>query len=124
MKTTNSPRKGAITLFLSLFSILGFGQDSTQTESLDLFNLSLEDLLNIDVEDAPFRLYGFLNSNVEKVFNEPSIDGSGNTTTASAPMEWTPVKAYHLYAFADLNDRISILFNLAGSSSGMEVRNA
>ena len=94
------------------------------TEDIDLFDLSLEELLNIKVYDDRFRLYGFINANVEKVFNVPSVNGEGESVTQSEPLAWSPVQNFHLYGSGNLTSNIGVFFNLAYNDGGIEVREA
>lgn len=102
-------------------------EDSTLflEDDLEIFDLSLEELLGVEItEENKFSLYGFVNANVEKVYSEPSIDASGNTVTENAPMEWAPIKGFHIYGSGDLSKKISILFNIAAPDGEFELRNA
>ncbi len=73
--------KTILILSLALTTSFSFAQSdtvvTTDDDVLDLFDLSLEELLNVDVSaNNKFALYGFINSNVERVYAEPSIDGT------------------------------------------------
>ena len=94
------------------------------TEDEDLFDMTLEDMLDLEIYDIGFNLYGYINSNVEKIFDFPSVDELGNTVKSDAPIVWDPVRAFHIYGSGNLSDRISVLFNLASVSGDIEVRNA
>jgi hypothetical protein len=98
--------------------------DTTQTVTNDLFDLSLEELLKIDMVDKNFYLYGYINSNLQKTFNYPSIGPSGETQTASDPYEWDPVRNFHIYGKGNFTGKISYLFNLARNNDFLEIRNA
>jgi hypothetical protein len=98
--------------------------DSTYTASDDLFDLSLEQLLKIDVVDKNFFLYGYINSNLEKTFGYPSLSNDGSVNTAADPYEWDPVRNFHIYGKGNFNGRISYLFNLARNNDFLEIRNA
>ncbi len=94
-------------------------------EILDLFDLSIEELLGVETKrENKFALYGFINSNVERVFSEPSIDSNGNTVTEHAPLEWAHIKNFHLYGSGSLSKGISALFNIAAPYGEFEIRNA
>lgn len=114
-----------ISVFASLLASTSTMSQSNDTiiEKPTFFDLSLEQLLGINV-DQKFKLYGFINSNVEKVFKEPSIGTTGKTQYQDAPLEWSSVKNFHVYGSGKLNDKIDILFNLAKNGNGIEVRNA
>ena len=111
---------------LLLFPYLSHAQDSLANKSDDLFNLSLEELLQINVTelDRRLKLYGYINTNAEKQFNFPSVGADGVTVEENDPFEWVPVKAFHLYGSAYLSEKIDVLFNLAYVDEKIEVRNA
>jgi hypothetical protein len=110
-------------LILLTVSFQVYGQDTT-TASDDLFDLSLEELLKIDVVDKNFYLYGYINSNLQKTFNYPLLNADGSTITASDPYEWDPVRNFHIYGKGNFNGKISYLFNLARNNDFLEIRNA
>lgn len=90
------------------------------------FDMSLEDLLDITVTDEDqqgLRLYGYLGAKLERAFLIPGIGANGETITDSDPWEWSQA-GFHLYGNAQLNRRITALFNLAGEDGSVEVRNA
>lgn len=102
-----------------------FSQEKEQDEEeFDAFDLSLEELLNIKLYDDQFKLYGFVNANVEKVFNIPATNNEGRTITESEPIAWSPVQNFHIYGSGNLSQKISVFFNLAYSDNRIEVRNA
>lgn len=111
----------ALVMFTCAVQIVN-GQEE-ESGDMEIFDLSLEQLLDLDVVDEKFQLYGYINSNFEKVFSIPSLE-NGVTVTQDDPKEWTPIKAFHLYGQGNIGKRVSVLFNLAGSQSGFEVRNA
>lgn len=91
----------------------------------NMFDLSLEELLNIEIYDDKFKLYGFLNSNVEKVYNVPGKSTEGITISETEPVAWSPVQNFHIYGSVNLTTKIFIFFNLARTESeGVEIRNA
>ncbi len=100
--------------------------DSLNVSTSQLFDLSLEELLQIPINKSSreLKLYGYINTNAEKQFGFPSIDGEGKTRRENDPFAWTPVKAFHLYGSAYLSDNIDVLFNLAYADEKIEVRNA
>lgn len=98
-------------------------EDSTSIPNLQLFDLSLEQLLGVKVEEHSFSLYGYVNSNLEQVYNIPSRDSVNNTISQSSPLEWSPIKNFHLYGSGQLSPKISILFNVAAPSGNFELRN-
>ncbi|RAV98959.1 hypothetical protein [Pseudochryseolinea flava] len=109
---------------LVLFSSVAYSQtDSTQTGN-ELFDLSLEDLLNLELVDRKLYLYGYINSNLQKTFNYPTLGESGEVKKVSDPAEWTPVRNFHIYGKGNFSTKISYLFNLAYVDEFLEVRNA
>ena len=116
--------KKYLVLILILFSVLAYGQSDSTKVSDDLFDVSLEELLNLDHVDHNFYLYGYINSNLQKTFDYPSIGADGLTHKMSDPAEWTPVKNFHIYGKGNFNRNISYLFNLARNSDLLEIRNA
>jgi hypothetical protein len=90
----------------------------------DLFDMSLEELLQLDLVDRNFYLYGYINSNVQKTFNYPSVNDQGVVQRVSDPLEWTPVRNFHIYGKGNLSRKISYLFNLARTEDLLEIRNA
>jgi hypothetical protein len=114
-----------IILLICLTSTVAFAQqDTTQSSGDDMFDLSLEQLLNLDLVDKNFYLYGYINANLQKTFDYPSYGADGKTKRMSDPTEWTPVKNFHIYGTGNLNSKISYLFNLAYNDDIIEVRNA
>lgn len=109
-----------------LLSAGAFAQSDTTNVSAsdDLFDMSLEQLLKIDVVDKEFYLYGYINSNLQKTFNYPSLGSDGSTLKQSDPYEWDPVKNFHIYGKGNVTSKISYLFNLAGNNDLVEIRNA
>jgi hypothetical protein len=112
-----------IAVILCFCSCFAYGQsDSTNTDAL--FDLSLEDLLNLELVDRTFYLYGYINSNFQQTFDFPYVDEEFKTVKRSDPAEWTPVKNFHIYGSGNLSSRISYLFNLGKSDEFVEIRNA
>lgn len=112
---------------INLFQIKTFAQIDPEdgTDDLDLFDMSIEQLLDIEVYDEQFKLYGFINSNVEKVMRIPERGTEGNTITSSEPVSWSPVQNFHVYGSGNITSKISVFFNLARTDrDGLEVRNA
>lgn len=99
-------------------------QEQAQQDQLDLFNLSLEELLDVKLYDDRFKLYGFVNANIEKVFRVPSVNGEGQTITETEPVAWSPVQNFHIYGSGNLSRKIGVFFNLAYNDDRIEVRNA
>lgn len=116
--------KRILALILLCTPVVLPAQEWTPPQDGDLFDMSLEDLLNLEVVDRNFYLYGYINSNFEKTFNRPSRSIDGATLRTSTPGEWTPVKNFHLYGQGNFTSRISYLFNLAANDGVLEVRNA
>lgn len=110
-----------------LVSQLIYGQtptDSTLNNQSDLFDMSLEQLLELDVVDDKFKIYGYIDTYGEKTFNVPTVE-NGSSKYESVPFEFTPVRNFHIYGSGNINKKIDVLFNLARTSSdGLEVRNA
>jgi len=116
-------------LAFALLCLCGIAQaqsqtDSTSTQSDDLFDMSLEELLKLDLIDRNFYLYGYINSNVQKTFDYPTRNEDGLVRRVSDPLEWTPIKNFHIYGKGNFSRRISYLFNLAGNEDLIEIRNA
>ena len=109
-----------------LFCLCGFlakaQNDSTDTDVL--FDLSLEELLKLELVDRTFHLYGYINSNFQKTFDFPYSEGDDITIRRSDPAEWSPVKNFHIYGQGNLHSRISYLFNLGRADDLLEIRNA
>jgi hypothetical protein len=99
-------------------------EEQQDSEELDMFDLSLKELLGIKLYDDRFMLYGFINANVEKVMNVPSVNGEGQTVTVSEPISWSPVQNFHLYGSGNLSKNIGVFFNLAYNDRAIEVREA
>ncbi|MBT1690458.1 hypothetical protein [Dawidia soli] len=117
------------TLFISsmlLFCSVAHAQDTLTYKTDELFDLSLEELLQISVTelDRKLKLYGYINTNAEQQFDFPSIGADGITVKENDPFEWVPVKAFHVYGSAYLSENIDVLFNLAYVDETIEVRNA
>jgi hypothetical protein len=87
-------KKYLVLYFLCICSLANAQTDSTDAEGDDLFDMSLEELLKLDLVDRNFYLYGYINSNVQKTFNYPTIGADGSTQTVSDPLEWTPVRNF------------------------------
>src|SRR5687768_7654700 len=111
-------------LIFILSSAGAFAQsDTTNVSSTDdLFDMSLEQLLQIDVVDKEFYLYGYINSNLQKTFSYPSLASDGSTQKQDDPYEWDPVKNFHIYGKGNVTSKISYLFNLAGNDDLVEIR--
>ena len=85
--------------------------DSVAMESDDLFDLSLEELLNLDVVDRNFYLYGYINSNLQKTFDYPVRNEDGSISRISDPLEWTPIRNFHIYGKGNFSRRVSYLLD-------------
>ncbi len=117
-------RKILLIVWLAFMSgSYAWAQEQSDDE-VDLFNLSLEELMDINLYDDQFNLYGFINANTEKVFNVPSVDSEGRTVTETEPVAWSPVQNFHIYGSGNLSPNISVFFNLAYSNERLEVREA
>ncbi|NBP69994.1 MAG: hypothetical protein EBU52_14750 [Cytophagia bacterium] len=117
-------RKLFTALLLALCSIAGYAQQEPMVATpTDLFDMSLEDLLSLDLVDKNFYLYGYINSNLQKTFSYPSLNGA-ETIQRNDPTEWTPVRNFHIYGQGNLSKNIAFLFNLAHNDGLVEVRNA
>lgn len=117
-------RRALLFLFIMISLAAEAQQDTIKSNSGDLFDLSLEELLNLNLVDKNFYLYGYLNSNIQKTFDYPSLTNDGHVTRASDPLEWSAVRNFHLYGQGNLTHKISYLFNLAHSNEVLEIRNA
>ncbi len=113
---------------LSLFLLeSNYGQtDSTSSgDANSLFDMSIEQLLGIDVVDKRFKFYGYIDTYAEKTYHIPTVGSDGKTTFEDAPFEWTPARNFHLYGSGNLTDNIDVLLNIARTSTdGLELRNA
>ena len=107
-----------------LVSTIALAQDTLDVERSTLFDMSLEELLKMDVVDKKFYLYGYVNANVQKTFDVPSYGPGETTERTSEPLEWTPIRNFHLYGQGNLSSKISYLFNLARNGDLIEIRNA
>jgi hypothetical protein len=105
--------KKCLALIIVLFSMPAWAQTDSTAADGDLFDMSLEELLNLDLVDRNFYLYGYINSNFQKTFNYPTLAGDGSTQTDSDPAEWSPVRNFHIYGKGNFTRKISYLFNLA-----------
>lgn len=113
-----------ILIITALLCTRSFAQDSTAIHQYDLFDLSLEELLQIDIVDKNFYLYGYINANLQKTFSVPSLNEAGETVRTNDPAEWAGIKNFHIYGSGNLSSRISYLFNLAYADELIEIRNA
>lgn len=104
-------------------------QDDAELSLEELMNrnvvdMSIEDWIDLDNQELnKLSFYGFLNFNMEKVFNEPSLDGSGNTVYESAALEMGNPK-FHLYGGSKLSENFTVFFNLGKSDNSIELVNA
>lgn len=101
--------------------------DTIKNENVNnnFFDLSIEELLGVDVVDRRFKFYGYIDTYAEKTFGVAGLDSNSNTIHEDVPFEWTPVKNFHIYGSGNINDKIDVLFNIARTSTdGLEVRNA
>ncbi|PIQ27919.1 hypothetical protein COW36_08890 [bacterium (Candidatus Blackallbacteria) CG17_big_fil_post_rev_8_21_14_2_50_48_46] len=113
-------------LFLFSTTQAVLAQEVAQAPPTDqFFDMDIESLLNIDVSklDKKFVIYGYVNANLEEVFNIPRIGANGQTESESDPYEFS-IPNFHIYGKANLFDNIDILINLAKSGNGLEIRNA
>jgi hypothetical protein len=116
--------KMTLTAVLLWVAVCSYAQEEQMTSTpTDLFDMSLEDLLNLELVDRNFYLYGYINSNVQKTFSYPSLNGE-KTVKKDDPLEWTPVRNFHIYGQGNLSKSISFLFNLARNGELIEIRNA
>ncbi|WP_028978789.1 hypothetical protein [Sporocytophaga myxococcoides] len=90
-----------------------------------LLDMSIEELLGIDVVDKRFKLYGYIDTYAEKTFGVPTIVDDNKTGYTDVPFEWNPVRNFHLYGSGNLSNNIDVLINIARTTSdGLEIRNA
>ncbi len=113
-----------LAFILMLLSSAAYSQSDSTMVSDDLFDMSLEELLKVDMVDKNFYLYGYINSNLQKTFDYPSTGTDGSTMRVSDPVEWTPVRNFHIYGKGNFTRNISYLFNLAANDDFLEIRNA
>src|SRR5690349_9883608 len=98
-----------LALILLLGSACAHAQNDTTRLSGGLFDMSLEDLLQLDLVDRNFYLYGYINSNFQKTFDYPVVTDDGSFQKISDPGEWSPVRDFHLYGSGNFNRKISYL---------------
>lgn len=113
-------------LGLGLLHMASAQVDTTaSSDQSSLFDMSIEQLLGIDVVDKRFKFYGYINPYAEKTFAIPTVGSDGKTIYESSPFEWTPARNFHLYGSGNLTDKIDVLLNIARTSTdGLELRNA
>jgi hypothetical protein len=89
-----------------------------------VIDVDLKDVLglsgNDEVESSPLVLFGYVRSNVEKVFQIPDIDASGNTVKADDPIEWSNPN-FHLFGGSKINSNLEVEFNLFGAEDEFKV---
>lgn len=117
-------KKYIAVILVCLCSVAQAQVDSAAVNDGDLFDMSLEELLKLDLVDRNFYLYGYINSNLQKTFDYPTTSGDGLVRRVSDPLEWTPIRNFHIYGKGNFSQRISYLFNLAGTEDLIEIRNA
>lgn len=120
----------ALGLYCSLYSFAqtentAVTKDTGSSETNPLFDMSIEQLLGIDIVDRRFKFYGYIDAYAEKTFGVPAVNDSGNTVYEDVPFEWNPARNFHLYGSGNLSDNIDVLINIARTSGdGLELRNA
>lgn len=107
-----------LVLILSLFFLLP--QQGLANED-NLLDMSIEDLLGMDMseEKEGITIYGYMSTNVERVFGELSVE-DGQTMRTDAPMEWS-LPHFHLFLQSNLSKNIKTFVNIAAEE--LEVRN-
>lgn len=101
--------------------------DSSRITVENLFDMTLDELLSLKVEntDKSFSCYGFINTNLEQVFQEPSINDEGKSIRKDGPLTWAPIRDFHIYGSQNVSNKISVFFNLSRDErEGLEIRNA
>jgi hypothetical protein len=116
--------KKIMVLIFILFFVPAWSQTDSTVSNDNMFDMSIEELLKLNFVDRDFYLYGYINSNVQKTFNYPSLAGDGSTQTSSDPVEWSPIRNFHIYGKGNFSTKISYLFNLARNNDFLEIRNA
>lgn len=120
--------------FLLLSSILLFSsnakaeEENNNTEETKktksyFVDMSLEDLLDIELVKQKLTLYGYFDTTLERSLNVPELDKNGKTTYENPFMEWSNPN-FHIYASTNLNENTEVLFNLARDNENIEIRNA
>lgn len=90
----------------------------------NLVDMSIEDWVNLDEKGInQLSFYGFINFNAEKVFNEPALDGFGNTIYESGPVEMSTPN-FHIYGGSRLSEDFSVFFNLGQNDGQINLVNA
>lgn len=119
---------------LALSPLTASAQDSAsdlEAQAMALEEISidvdLKDILGLSGDDSaessPLVLFGYVRSNVEKVFQIPSIDSSGNTVQADDPLEWSNPN-FHIFGVSKINNYLDVEFNLYGAEDDFQVRTA
>lgn len=101
--------------------------DSSKLDVDNLFDMTLDELLRLKIDntDRSFSCYGFINTNLEQVFQRPTIDDDGTSVVKNGPLTWTRVRDFHIYGNQNISSKISVFFNLARNErEGLEIRNA
>lgn len=117
----SSTKKNALiylTMALLLVAFVPF-----QVTAKELIDMSIEDLLGLDFSDKTqegITIYGYMSTNVEKVFSELSVDENGQTVRTTSPHEWS-LPHFNLFLRAPIGNKISTFVNIA--SEDLEVRN-
>ncbi len=94
----NNLRGRLFVFVVFLIPCFSSAQDSLSYKSDDLFDLSLEELLKINVTefDRKLRLYGYINTNAEQQFSFPSIAPDGTTLKEDDPFTWDTCQGFSL----------------------------
>ncbi|MBN2408045.1 MAG: hypothetical protein JXJ19_10160 [Elusimicrobia bacterium] len=114
-------------LFLAFIfaAVLSAYSADTSDDYLKLIDMSLEELLNIQtIGTQGITMYGYMSVNVEKVFDELSINDEGKTVKTDCPHEWstphfnlflkTPL-AKNVETFVNIGDEDVVLKNMWGN---------
>ncbi len=118
-------------LLVLLFPFTLMGQDDSQLDlsleeimNRNVVDMSIEDWVDLDNQEInKLSFYGFLNFNAEKVFNEPFVDGFGNTDTESGPFEMAN-PSFHIYGGSRLAENFTVFFNLGKDDDNIQLVNA
>lgn len=116
-----------ITSILSMLSTNAYSQENNKVEDEKtksyFVDMSLEDLLDIELMKQKLTFYGYFDTTLEKSINVAELDKSGKTIYKDSSMEWSTPN-FHIYGSTNLNDNIDVLLNLARDNENIEIRNA
>ncbi len=117
-----------------LFTLMSFSIQAQDEEDYELslqeimnrglVDMSIEDWIDLDKqEENKLSFYGFLNLNMERVFNEPGLDENGNTIYESSAFEIS-TPGFHIYGGSKISEKFTIFFNLGEKDGKVSLVNA